>query len=113
MMDSSGIMSWNWKKELEEKKKIFPNENFHVSFSEERIETHREYRQRISERNIGIKSGVIVGVMIGMSIAFFFDALQKALTQFNWRIEIIAGTILFVASIWVLQSLKKGKIQFY
>lgn len=104
---------WDYKKEVGERMAKNPdNMVWYLDFENRRVETEMEHKQRISERNIGIKSGVIVGVLIGLSISFLFDAIQKYIIQFNWLIDVIVSIVLILASALLLKSMKTGAVYF-
>lgn len=107
------LMVWNEEKELEKKRKKYPNEILCVDTVNKRIETSKERKQRIDERNIGIKSGVIVGILLGVAISLLLDVIQKIIFPFNPYIEIAVAIILILVCFWLLYLMKKGDLAFY
>jgi tetrahydromethanopterin S-methyltransferase subunit G len=107
-------MVWDWREALEKRMKENPEEMIHhINIPEERIENDREYKQRISERNIGIKSGVVVGVFIGLSISLLISAIEQHFGQFNFYIKLFSAAFLALIAGFLLSKMKKGELHFF
>ncbi|MFH1623107.1 MAG: hypothetical protein ABIA12_01150 [Candidatus Aenigmatarchaeota archaeon] len=105
---------WDYDRELGKRMGEAPDEIiWHINKKYQRVETDREYKQRIGERNIGLMNGVLLGLLLGLAISLILDAIPRLFSiTSNPVVELILATALIVVFSKFFELITKQEFEF-